>query len=175
MFLNVSNRWSVNKKSIENEFGLQPGSLDNLTINDLKNKNTSALDNAFFSETGDNLTATNKEELLDNLSTKHLKTLRDTVSSLSFRGNTNQRSLAKLIDANIKDFTKTLPEEGLETAIDTSKFSLAELLNLRSQIFSAAKKQAGDGDVRNAHFLNKIALSISEDIKIKRYCITSTF
>ena len=60
-----------------------------------------------------------------------------------------------------------MPEKGLETAIDTSKFSLAELLNLRSQIFSAAKKQAGDGDVRNAHFLNKIALSISEDIKIK--------
>ena len=164
---NASNRWSVDKSLIENEFGLQPGSLDNLTINDLKNKNTAALNNVFFSETGDTLSAEMQKNLFDDLSTKHLKTLRDTVSNLSFRGNTGQKALAKLIDANIKDFTKTLPEEGLETAIDTSKFSLAELLNLRSQIFSAAKKQASDGDVRNAHFLNKIALSISEDIKIR--------
>ena len=176
----VSNRWSIDKSIIENEYGLEKGSLKNLTIEDLKNGNFDKLKSAQYSQEvldanaeegvtlglfGDN--RKDVEDLFSDLTTKHLKTLRETASNLSFRGSSNDKSLAKLIDASIKDFRKNLPEDGTEAVIDTSKLTLNEIRNLRTQIFSTASKQATAGDIRNAHFLNKIANAINDDIGLR--------
>ena len=42
-------------------------------------------------------------------------------------------------------------------------------MNLRSQIFSASKEQSTAGNTRNAHFLNKIANSLTDDIGALQY------
>lgn len=176
----VSNRWSIDKSLIEDEYGLEKGSLKNITIEDLKNGNFDKLKSAQYSQEvidnsaeegitlglfGDN--RKDVEDLFSDLTTKHLKTLRETASNLSFRGSSNDKSLAKLIDASIKDFRKNLPEDGTEAVIDTSKLTLNEIRNLRTQIFSTASKQATAGDIRNAHFLNKIANAINDDIGLR--------
>ena len=176
----VSNRWSIDKSIIEDEYGLEKGSLKNLTIEDLKNGNFDKLKSAQYSQEvldanaeegvtlglfGDN--RKDVEDLFSDLTTRHLKTLRETASNLNFRGSSNDKSLAKLIDASIKDFRKSLPEDGTEAVIDTSKLTLNEIRNLRTQIFSTASKQATAGDIRNAHFLNKIANAINDDIGLR--------
>ena len=173
---NVSNRWSLDKSIIEDDFGLEKGSLKNLTIDDLKNKNFDKIKSAQYSQEvidnsaeegvtlglfGDN--RKDVEQLFDELSTKHLQTLRNDARNFQ----KSNRSLAKLIDASVTDFTKTLPESGDELAIDTSRLTINEVLNLRSQIFSAAKEQSTAGNTRNAHFLNKIANSLTDDIGLR--------
>jgi len=175
-----TNRWSIDKRTIENEYGLEKGSLKNITIEDLKNRNFDKLKSAQYSQEvldanaeegvtlglfGDN--RKDVEDLFSDLTTRHLKTLRETASNLNFRGSSNDKSLAKLIDASIKDFRKSLPEDGTEAVIDTSKLTLNEIRNLRTQIFSTASKQATAGDIRNAHFLNKIANAINDDIGLR--------
>ncbi len=162
-----SGKWQVDKAIIADEYNLKRGALNNLSIDDLKKNNFSALDNIFFEDGGDAISQEIRKDLFDALSSKHLKSLRELGQNLSFRGSANDKSLSKLIDNYIKDFTAKQPEQETGSILDEKFLSLKDILNLRSQLFSTARAKSAAGDTRDAGIINKIANSITDDIGTK--------
>tara|TARA_R100000231_G_scaffold26579_1_gene24079 strand:- start:479 stop:5383 length:4905 start_codon:yes stop_codon:yes gene_type:complete len=162
-----SGKWQIDKSIIEGEYDLKRGALNNLTIDDLRKNNLSALDNVFFQETGEAIPESIRKDLLNDLSSKHLKSLREASSSLTFRGSADNKSLGKLIDEYIKEFTSKQPEQETTSLLDEKFLSLKEILNLRSQLFSTARAKSASGDTRDAGIINKIANAITDDIGTK--------
>ena len=162
-----SGKWQIDKSIIEGEYDLKRGALKNLTIDDLRKNNLSSLDNVFFQETGEAIPESIRKDLLNDLSSKHLKSLREASSSLTFRGSADNKSLGKLIDEYIKEFTSKQPEQETTSLLDEKFLSLKEILNLRSQLFSTARAKSASGDTRDAGIINKIANAITDDIGTK--------
>ena len=162
-----SGKWQIDKSIIEGEYDLKRGALNNLTIDDLRKNNLSALDNIFFQETGEAIPESIRKDLLNDLSSKHLKSLREASSSLSFRGNAESKRLAQLIDDYTKEYTSKQPEQETTSLLDEKFLSLKDILNLRSQLFSTARAKAASGDTRDAGIINKIANAITDDIGTK--------
>mgnify|MGYP003132372855 CR=1 FL=1 len=162
-----SGKWQIDKSIIEGEYDLKRGALKNLTIDDLRKNNLSALDNVFFQETGEAIPESIRKDLLNDLSSKHLKSLREASSSLTFRASADNKSLGKLIDEYTKEFTSKQPEQETTSLLDEKFLSLKDILNLRSQLFSTARAKSAAGDTRDAGIINRIANAITDDIGTK--------
>ena len=162
-----SGKWQIDKSIIEGQYDLKRGALKNLTIDDLRKNNLSALDNIFFQETGEAIPESIRKDLLNDLSSKHLQSLREASSSLSFRGNAESKQLAKLIDDYTKEYTSKQPEQEITSLLDEKFLSLKDILNLRNQIYSSASSRGLAGDTRDAGILNSIYKSLTDDIGTK--------
>jgi hypothetical protein len=162
-----SGKWQIDKSIIEGEYDLKRGSLKNLTIDDLRKNNLSALDNIFFQETGEAVPESIRKDLFNDLSSKHLKSLREASSSLTFRGSAESKKLGKLIDDYTKEFTSKQPEQETTSLLDEKFLSLKDILNLRNQIYSVANTRGIAGDTRDFGILNSIYKSLTDDIGTK--------
>jgi hypothetical protein len=160
-----SGKWQIDKSIIESEYNLNKGALKNLTIDDLRKNNLSALDNIFFQETGEAISSSIRKDLFNDLSSKHLKSLREASSSLTFRGSAESKKLGKLIDDYTKEFTSKQPEQETTSLLDEKFLSLKDILNLRNQIYSVANSR--DANSRDAGILNSIYKSLTDDIGTK--------
>ena len=163
-----SGKWQIDKSIIESEYNLNKGALKNLTIDDLRKNNLSALDNIFFQETGEAISSSIRKDLFNDLSSKHLKSLREASSSLTFRGSAESKKLGKLIDDYTKEFTSKQPEQETTSLLDEKFLSLKDILNLRNQIYSVANSKGIAGPTfRDAGILNSIYKSLTDDIGTK--------
>ena len=123
------------------------------------------MDNIFFQETGEAISSSIRKDLFNDLSSKHLKSLREASSSLTFRGSAESKKLGKLIDDYTKEFTSKQPEQETTSLLDEKFLSLKDILNLRNQIYSVANSR--DANSRDAGILNSIYKSLTDDIGTK--------
>ena len=160
----VSNRFSIDKTMIENEYDLAEGSLKNLNLGDLKGKNVTVLDGITYKETGDNVTEDIKADIFEDLLGKHMQSLNNLQRDLSKRGNAIEKGVAKLIGLQVKEFKKVDLEDGSTSILDAEFLTLKEITNLRTQIFDLARNSAVSGSFRASGLLNKIGNALTDDL-----------